>query len=879
MIKEGGVLKFFGFLFPVLSIICSGFFLSIFSGNSQNEARAQENSILINEIAWMGTEISANDEWIELFNNTAEDVVLDAWRIVSQDGSPEIELTGTIKAGGYFLLERSDDETVVDKQADFIYTGALGNNGEYLELIDSDGLVVDFLDTGEGWLAGDNDSKQTMSRTEEGEWLNSLDFNGTPQTKNDFADKIEELEINNDEVVDEAESEAQISVTVSNSNESKSKSTTSNSAKSSVASAKIIISEIFPNLLGSDEQFEFIELFNAGKETVDLLEWQIGDESQRRFRFKESKQIRAGNFLLLYRYETGIAMNNNGDTISLYKKDRKTATDKIQYEQALEGYSLNCLDNDSNILGQLANVDCQWSEVVSPGAKNNIILPNRTPEPDFSFANFLLARTPIIFDSSDTIDPDGDNLEYFWDFGDGFFSSFGMPDHTYASAGEYNVLLRVSDGELEEEIIRTINIMDWELDVRVLGTSTEIIVDWDNIVISEILPNPEGLDSEGEFVEIVNKGEHKIDLLNWQIDDAEGGSKPYTFGESIFLESGEHFLLTREDSGLALNNSQDEVRLIAPDKSVIDLLSYDKVIEGEAYVLGDNNEWSWSSMTTPGEKNKIELTSGNREAGDIRIYKDIEQTAKMEINKLVSLENVANIKLGTMISVKGRVAVGPGVLGAQYFYIVGPPGLQIYNYKKDFPDLSIGDSVFIEGELVSSNGERRLKTKSMTDMVVLGHDDAPAAKKIICEDIENLDIGSLFEVTGVVVEKKGSSVFLDDGSGEVLVYIKKTTNIELADIKKGDSLIVTGILSTTANGRRIMPREKNDIVLLRTSDPDNEDGETGGGQVLGEEVLSDTWELTARDKSREGIIYFFIILGASFVVLLFLFFKYRRSEE
>src|SRR3989344_7850424 len=97
-------------------------------------AAAAEPTIRINEIAWMGTTVSSNDEWIELYNPTDAEVDLADWKIAAADGSPEIVLSGTVAAGGDFLLDRSDDDTVLTIAADQIYTGALGNTGEHLTL-------------------------------------------------------------------------------------------------------------------------------------------------------------------------------------------------------------------------------------------------------------------------------------------------------------------------------------------------------------------------------------------------------------------------------------------------------------------------------------------------------------------------------------------------------------------------------------------------------------------------------------------------------------------------------------------------------------------------------------------------------------------------
>jgi len=53
--------------------------------------------------------------------------------------------------------------------------------------------------------------------------------------------------------------------------------------------------------------------------------------------------------------------------------------------------------------------------------------------------------TLIQFDGSGSSDPDGDDLSFTWDFGDGNGASGMMPTHTYVSAGNFDVSLIVND--------------------------------------------------------------------------------------------------------------------------------------------------------------------------------------------------------------------------------------------------------------------------------------------------------------------------------------------------------------------------------------------------------------------------------------------------
>jgi hypothetical protein len=136
--------------------------------------------ILINEIAWMGTTGSANAEWIELYNPSSNPIALDGWSLAASDGSPTINLTGSLPALGYFMLERTSDETLPGIIADQIFSGSLGNSGEHLILKDNLGVVVDEVDNSSGWSGGDNISKQTMQRSGNS-WITA---DPTPGVKN-----------------------------------------------------------------------------------------------------------------------------------------------------------------------------------------------------------------------------------------------------------------------------------------------------------------------------------------------------------------------------------------------------------------------------------------------------------------------------------------------------------------------------------------------------------------------------------------------------------------------------------------------------------------------------------------------------------------------
>jgi len=97
------------------------------------------NPVIINEVAYAGTNASPDDQWIELYNRTNNDIDLTGWKIVSGTGQGlnrvetlNIPLRGVILAKGYFVLERGDDDVLKDILANQIFENKINKNYLFL---------------------------------------------------------------------------------------------------------------------------------------------------------------------------------------------------------------------------------------------------------------------------------------------------------------------------------------------------------------------------------------------------------------------------------------------------------------------------------------------------------------------------------------------------------------------------------------------------------------------------------------------------------------------------------------------------------------------------------------------------------------------------
>ena len=147
---------------------------------------ASPGSIVINEIAWMGSADSSADEWIELYNITNTPVDLTNWVIDDDNGSATYTISsGTIPAYGYFLIE--DTEEATSAASDAIINISLANTGDSLVLKDETSQTIDTVNSSGGaWYAGNSGSYLSMERIDPlasgdtaGNWADNMLGNGS----------------------------------------------------------------------------------------------------------------------------------------------------------------------------------------------------------------------------------------------------------------------------------------------------------------------------------------------------------------------------------------------------------------------------------------------------------------------------------------------------------------------------------------------------------------------------------------------------------------------------------------------------------------------------------------------------------------------------
>ncbi|HDI23872.1 MAG TPA: PKD domain-containing protein, partial [Thermoplasmatales archaeon] len=135
---------------------------------------------------------------------------------------------------------------------------------------------------------------------------------------------------------------------------------------------------------------------------------------------------------------------------------------------------------------------------------------NQKPVADAGGEYHGMVNSSITFDASQSYDPDGEIVEYIWDFGDGSIGKGKVVTHSYSSPGDYTVTLTVRDERgAEDDDVTTAHISEYVENKEPVA----IIELKDYAIVGEILEfnASKSYDPDGEIVNYVWKfGDGKV---------------------------------------------------------------------------------------------------------------------------------------------------------------------------------------------------------------------------------------------------------------------------------------------------------------------------------------------------------------------------------
>ena len=300
-------------------------------------ALATEKSILISEVQ-TGTEISASQEFVEIYNNGNNDQDMSGWTFYykSQAGSTWVKkatiLSKILEPGSFYVFASN-------LQSDVSYSSTLAQSGGNIQIRDKTGAVVDQF----GWGLANSALGQPASESEAGQSMYRMfDFDNNRMFNSD--DNFNDYDVAKNPSMGALPEKILPELDLD-----------------PIEYLKLELSEIFPDPESpqSDSADEFIEIFNPQASDISLSGWKLKDESGTEFIIKD-RMIISGSRISIPVGESKIVLNNTGDSIQLINPSGDIVDESANYGDAKEGLSW------IKINGQW-----QWSVGATPDQPNS----------------------------------------------------------------------------------------------------------------------------------------------------------------------------------------------------------------------------------------------------------------------------------------------------------------------------------------------------------------------------------------------------------------------------------------------------------------------------------------------------------------------------
>ncbi len=590
------------------TILLLVFILPLFAFFLREKVFASTLPVIISAIQTSGEE--TDDDFIELYNDSCEDIDLSNWKILRKTKSSAKQTSiGTLKksipAKGYFLWKNTKANTAGNP--DYATKTYYLANDYSIALFDKTEKQIDSIT----WGANQNPFPNTSAY---------------PNNLGDF--EVLKRNVNNKLSVEKNYSPKNSSFTEATELVACQKNKPPESPKT--YSDKIIINELFPAPSNNSGKEEFIELYNPDKKDNDLSDWILRDSSKSgKYIFPKNANIKATGFFVVYKKDFKFALNNSGgEKVFLFDPTEKeiaqasySSSAKTDYAYAFDGSAWH------------------WTPYFTPGEEN-------------IFAEMLSGKIKSdkkiysgIYTNFEAIS-DKKAKKFTWDFGDGHKSYSQKTKHLYEKSGEYKASLEIS-GDGED------NLIEFQVKVEKFGKP--------KVHITSLFPNPAGKDTKNEWLEIINKTNKKINLKNWSI--ASGWKKLYNhpIRENFILKPGKSKKLMNDICAFSLGNEKSKIELRYPDRKVADKIKYNReknpISEDELYQKIEKFGWKWqktqTAKTIPSEtENLPEVLSDS--VSTENNPSDVELSANASLTKNLTLEIKQKRQL-TLLFVKTKI--------------------------------------------------------------------------------------------------------------------------------------------------------------------------------------------------------------------------------
>jgi len=797
-------LKYFFAVFLIGSFL---FFRNVF---------ALSGDIVINEI---GAYPSSTHEWIEIFNKGDQPIDISGWKFWENGTNHSLKAATSsdsiIEPGEYAVICQDADVFFADHPN---FSGSiidsswssLSESGEEIGLKDSDGNFVEkftyvsaakfSLERVDPFLEDYTDNNWRLHPTGNSVGEKNFNFNlgtgGDEDSGNDTENGDEENQEENNDADD-----------------------LSGEPNTFVTSSLFIFLKINEVISYPESGNEMVEIYNTTSTAIDLSGLKICDSTLSGC--KNLSGVISGKDWLVLDLMTDRYLNNSGDSIVL-KTDNNEVLDSVSYGTATlpasqKGQSLSRKED-----GVDTDNDSDWanSTVITLGFGNQIVEPPEKTSSGSSAVGSASVSTvssvsaakkittvidPVKilwsvkypygldvgevgnFSAAGTADPRGGILEYWWDFGDTSTSTGSVVGHSFASSGEYVVVVSASSSS------GTIGKKEFKVYVERDFSATDTQLKIFNFDITNT-------NTAEQFIEISNFATSSRNLSGWKIRNND--NKYYDFPENTRISASSSLKFFRSVTHLSFDKDGDNIFLTNPNDAVADNVQVNLkvataaikssvqktsikssgvsvsglvtvlpgVLASQYFYIIDEKNVAWQVYQY--QKDFPDLMVGDKirvygELGENNGVKRIKLKSKLSVQKIKSnnllgipdfiFSDFSEEMLGTIVKTSGEVTD----IKSNYIYLDDGESEGVIFFKKskvNKEELSIGDKVEVVGIIEKTKDGFRILPRDSSDLKV----------------VVRKDIISSSTIEGVVLDKDASEKYVAvtaGGAGTLLLGI------------------------------------------------------------------------------------------------------------
>jgi len=191
--------------------------------------------------------------------------------------------------------------------------------------------------------------------------------------------------------------------------------------------------------------------------------------------------------------------------------------------------------------------------------------------------------------------------------------------------------------------------------------------------------------------------------------------------------------------------------------------------------------------------------------------------------KTISIAEARALPLGTVVTIDGSVTVPSGAFSSSTFdqgFAIQDRTGGIYVSTSDNLGFAPRQQVRVTGTLADTLLPGLLVLVDVTDVKAHGSGPKVAAQPVATGGVGEGTEGSIVRITGTITQPIvndlpfGFIIVVNDGSGEVNVFVAASTGIDVSGLSQGQTIEVTGFSGQFADHFEVDPRFQSDIRVV-----------------------------------------------------------------